>query len=431
MTMNMLRIASTAASVTFRGAVIAVCIMPSMLLNVFPQLEPMLMRGEAVDGMTIILAIVQATTVIMMAVCAVLAELFIHRRAWSYLVPCLLFGLVLFGLNCNFAIRAIAKHGDSMATATRGAMTNAASISTQLAEARAQRARLGDFEPADEDALQAAKDAAAKAAKAVADECPKRGNRCLDREREEREAIGKRGDIAARKAKTDDARRLDAEIRTLIANQRKVGAAPKVEDIGSQKLAEAWAMLGINVTAEGVSTANAFAAAVIYEGIGLLMPLLIFAAISISFPPIPAPTPAAPVVMVVVAPVASEVVEAAPAAAEVVDEPEPLALPAPVVEIDAVPEASAEIIEFPAASDLPTGDVLEWLATVERVEGMTTRAGPVYAAYEGWCKTVGKTPVTQTMFGRRMPAETRAGSAKRPLYVGLKIAACGVACNVQ
>jgi len=131
-----------------------------------------------------------------------------------------------FVVTFTNSLGAIAGRADTTQAERARAKDDVAADRAELARIVRERAALGTFTPATEEAVTAAREAVGAAERARVAECEKRGPRCRDREKEEE---GKRESLAVAlttKALTTRAAELDADAKALRA---RIAQAPPVQ----------------------------------------------------------------------------------------------------------------------------------------------------------------------------------------------------------
>ncbi len=383
---------------------LVLCLTPSFAMNVWPRVSRMLAAG-AVDGGDGAIVLFQGVAVLVMAA---VPFAMMRARSRGFWWAALLFGSGLASMNFLNAIEVVSHVRDSASDTRKAAILRSATLRTDLSLATESRNRVSQFTPTTAAGVASAQRGADAATAAREAECAKRGPLCRQKETDEQAALATLQQVEASRALTDQAAALDAKISALRAEMKALGDVPSHADPAAIRLAR---LVGLVVTLEKPEeTISAWWPIIVAVAVELLAmggPRFLLAAIGHFDEPRPPrtapgwfwrrrePDPrsgpdegATPRIASLAASVARP--SLAPAVAKTL---------APTVASVARPKMSRK---SKLGDATPEGDVREFRThcTVAR-PGHRVRCGEVYRAYQDWCRTAGRKPVTLSAFGRQ------------------------------
>ena len=301
-----------------------------------------------------------------------------------------------------------------------------AGLDSRIARLTNSRTQLPQVPPAiDQSMLDAANQAVALADDARLRECGRVGDNCRQRVAELAEATKARAPMLAAKAMADQITRIDADLRQVEDEKRRLAPPPKDVDAAAAQLSKQLGRLVDLGDSPVETTADLIIGAIsaFSELIGLLGPIIFVTALSPARrepqPPrfwpwtwrglrrVGRDTLATPEIVGVTPPRIAAVGNAG------------------LTRTASTPAKQKKPSRIKAAVVRELGDVREWKGSrVVPRSGSKVKPGDAYAAYEAWCAEMRKEPVSLTAFGTIMKHELgvlKEEKNKRAFYLGIAL----------
>jgi len=400
-----------------RNFAIALCILPSALMNIWPRAVEAVASGK-IDASTAAVVVLQSVSVATMAAVPFAFE---KARNWLIKLFCLVFGAALFSVNLFNAIEVAGHVRETVTAGSSGKLATAAALESRLAGLRNSRAEVPQHAFTSPASLNAA-ESAVKSAEAARDtECRySSGPRCRDKESAVTATQAALAKVAENRELTERADRIDADIRAAETELANLGPLPTHVDATAAKIAAVFGFLGL--TEAGVHDNWPTWLAVVVELLALFGPLTWVEALRAPARDIrmEAPVPASMSTPLPASLPHGHAIAAAagPATLEVTAVPQ-------VTAVAPTPASPAKAAKSQQSKGAGVAEAREWFKsrTITR-SGNLVRVRDTYEAYCTWSKDRDATPMSLTAFGTLLKGDLGVGyveKSKRGFYTDIAL----------
>jgi hypothetical protein len=391
------------------GVAAGVCILPSGLCNVLPQLTAAL-AGQT-PAMT--MAAFQGVSVIVIALAP-----FGMKKINNYIAKAFVFAGAGFLMWLSF-VNAVELAGVMRESATgvaRGSLSRAEFLNSRIRDLENSRKKLPQFEFTTAAQVTAAQTAVQTAEVARDKECNRVGDKCRQRQDEAAAAVEKLSKIEAQRGLTEKAEGIDRDLSDAKGELSKLGPLPKYADASAARIAR---VLGTIMKAddESVSEWRPVWTAFGFDILALIGPFVIFSSMLSG----PVPEKQQPCISGMFNGLVRPRLRESAA----------VLVPAGVPQTPVTPAMTKQpkkIKGKPGAAVTPAreyGEPLDWhnSRTIPRPAN-EIRAQDCFADYVQWCQAMGLQAYNLTTFGIRMREIVKAPKierSKRTYYVGFAL----------
>lgn len=259
------------------GTVVLSCAAPAITLNVWPRIDAMLNQGVSSNQLGIVLLVT-------LSALGMTTVPFAMKKAENigFWLTCLTFGIFLATLNYTMAVGAVGKSRDDEAGSKQLVIQKANSLRLAIAEGEKSRRDLPLFKWTTQEMVATATSAVNLAREARDQECGKVGDVCRARVAQLANRQSELADLAASRAATEYAERIDRSVQSSRLSLTELGSIPESADQQASRLAAflgTFLFLGAK-PAETVASGLIHFLALCAEAFALGMPRIIVTALA-------------------------------------------------------------------------------------------------------------------------------------------------------
>ena len=394
-----------------RNFAVALCILPSALMNIWPRAVEAVASGK-IDASTAAVVVLQSVSVATMAAVPFAFE---KARNWLIKLFCLAFGAALFSVNLFNAIEVAGHVRETITAKDLGKLASAAALESRLADLRKSRKEVPQHTFTSPASLSAAESTVRSAQTARDAECRHVGTICRERETQLATANAALAKVAEDRELTERADRLDADIRKAEKERADLGPLPAHADATAAKIAAIIAIFkpDTDITEASVHENWPTWLAVVVELLALFGPVTWVEALKE-----PRQTLARH----------KEVAEPAPQIAQEAPSPQTHLTAVPeITAVEPTPATPAKATKTPKPVAAGVTDAREWFKSRTTVRpGNLIRVRDTYETYCDWSKERGTAPMSLTAFGTLLKGELGVGyveKSKRGFYTDIALIA--------